>query len=164
MDGARLTGEQLARAADNRAAAVGARVSRQSQAPEPFGGFVLRHLAYDCGLSGSAVSELERHGAAVHTPDMRVDSQLAHSEVSMDRNRAVATERVNIERNNREFRLNDGFNSQCRLDTIDIAGAEAQVARGIANLNRVLHSWNDGTGVTISRAGGGDREAPTMLF
>ena len=164
MDGARLTDEQLARAADNRAAAVRARVSRQSQAPEPFGGFVLRHLAYDCGLSGSAVSELERHGVAVHTPDMRVDSQLAHSEVSMDRNRAVATERVNIERNNREFRLNDGFNSQCRLDTIDIADAEAQVARGIANLNRVLHSWNDGTGVTISRAGDGDREAPTMLF
>jgi len=117
-----------------------------------------KHLNYDRGAGGEAVVEMETHGVVVLTPDKRVDHQLAHSVASMDKNRASAAERVNIERCMREFRGDDGFDCTCALCCIDIADAEAQVARGLANLSRELHSWCAQTGTVVTRPAGSDAE------
>ena len=159
VDDDTLTDEARVRAAGNRLAAK-KKALGTAAATLTFGSAVV-HLAYDRGLSGKAIVELELYGIAVHTPDMRVDSQLAHSVASMTKNRDVATERVNIERVNREFRLHKGFDSQSRLDQIDLADSEAQVARGLANLNRELQDWAVSSGLVV---GGGAAGGPAPVF
>ncbi|KNC82857.1 hypothetical protein SARC_04857 [Sphaeroforma arctica JP610] len=68
--------------------------------------------------------------------------QYAFSEERSQADRDIARERITIERNMEELRNYAGFGGLNKtLSEIDIADHEAQVARGLVNLDAPITDW-----------------------
>lgn len=68
---------------------------------------------------------------------------------TIQEDRGLASERTNIERNNRECRLFSGFDAEIWTSEISLAAAEGWAAVGLCNLKPCLHDWTHMTDTAI---------------
>lgn len=108
---------------------------------------------YDRGLSRTGMFLAKN--IECYIPTRKAKNQAAWSLDTNISDRAIATERINIERGNRSMRSFSSFDAQITLGNINLAHWEGQAVRGLVNLDCNLVDWGVrglGDGVTISLA------------
>ena len=94
---------------------------------------------YDRGLTRVHLFKKKQIDCLI--PSRKGGNQITFSAVSGAKDRAIAAERINVERNNRELRHYAGFDCQTTLTGVFLAHHEGQVARGLTNLKQSLQDW-----------------------